>query len=239
MKEMEKAVLEAFKGMAETGKINEFIESAVQETVGDIVNGLFRRYSDFGKALREYLEESLNVDFSGLGLEGYNDFILKIIKARLDADIYGGAQQQIGEALNEILKVPPKEIKLSELVKEFKEHVVSRNRNETPSGYCDVRYEKDNVPAGWGRLYLYDQRGKDKYSYKVELAHDGDGRIYVIRFGGAHRALDSYDVLDKEMFSGPHYGFERLLFQLYATRARLVIDMKDVDMEYQPIEDED
>ena len=44
-------------------------------------------------------------------------------------------------------------------------------------------------------------------------------------------ALEGCDP-SKKIFCGPFYGFDRLLFQMYAAKTKLIIDEDDVNTEY-------
>ncbi|WP_198364066.1 hypothetical protein [Burkholderia ubonensis] len=83
------------------------------------MTGLLRSDSDFGKQLSEHVKKAVQVDFSNLGIPGYNDLILKIILQRVDASLNEQIEKHVTSQLDELLAPAPEEIKLSELVADF------------------------------------------------------------------------------------------------------------------------
>lgn len=218
MKELETAITAAFTKMAETGAIQKIIEQKIEKTVEDILGDLLRSYSDFGKGLKETIQNSLNVDLRELGLAGYNDIILKIVKTKLDASMEVFGKEQIEKDLEELLKSPPAEIKLSELVEQLKEGHEDEDHYQCT---CIVAWSDTD---GYGRVYLHEDGEKSKSQCSYELAFAKNGRIYSFSIEGRDPS--------KKIFCGPFYGFERTLFQMYTAKTRLIIDEDDVDIYY-------
>ena len=218
MKELEVAIVAAFTKMAETGAIQTIIEREIERTVGDILHSSLQPYSDFGKSLGKTIKSALNVDLDRLGIAGYNDTILKIVKTKLDSSMELFGKAQIEKDLEELLKVPPKEIKLSQLVEQLKDHYGDHGRECTCIITHDMRMD------GWGRVYLHKNDRVEKSDCEYEMAFTADGEVYSVSIDGRDPS--------KKIFCGPFYGFERDLFQMYAAKTRLIIDEDDVDIYY-------
>jgi hypothetical protein len=153
-----------------------------------------------------------------LGLAGYNDIILKIVKEKLDNGIEAFGKAQIEKDLEELLKAPPAEIKLSELIEQMK----SRARGDHDSECtCLIEWGSND---GWGRVYLDEGSAKSRRDCKYELAFTKDGEIYSFSIDGRDPS--------KKMFCGPFYAFERTLFQMYAAKTKLIMDKGEVNTYY-------
>lgn len=218
MKELETAIVAAFTKMAETGAIEKIVAEKIAKTVDSILDDALRSYSDFGKQLKETINASLHVDMKGLSLTGYNDIILKIIKAKLDNSIEIVGAARIEKELEELLAAPPAEIKLSELVEQLKN---GRTGGDWYQCTCIVDWGSND---GWGRIYLDEDGDKSKRDCDHELAFTKDGEIYSISIDGRDPS--------KKLFIGPFYSFERSLFQMYVAKTKLIVDENEVETYY-------
>jgi len=218
MKELEKAVIDAFNKMAAEGAIEKIVTERVTKTVESILDDALKSYSDFGKQLKEVVTKSLHVDMQSLNLTGYNDIILKIIKAKLDNSIEIVGAERIKKELEDLLATPPAEIKLSQLVEQLKKGNYDSN-NECCT--CIVEWGSTD---GWGHIYL--DEGEDKRSKDCDhhLAFTREGEIYFISIDGRDPS--------KKLFIGPFYDFERSLFQMYVAKTKLIVDEDEVDTCY-------
>jgi site-specific DNA-cytosine methylase len=119
MQELQQAVSNAFANVVAAGTIEKAIEEKLTSTITSIINEELRSYSDFGKALSEQVKAAMQVDFSNLELPGYNDLILKLIRAQVEHQASTSIAAQVEAQMKELLAPAPAEIKLSELVEEF------------------------------------------------------------------------------------------------------------------------
>lgn len=218
MNELSQAIQTAFTGMVESGQLTKIIEANVQKSVETVLSEALRSYSPFQKALAEHVQKSLSVDFSNLGLAGYNETILKIIKAKLDASIHKFADKQFAESMDELLQNPPAEIKLSALVKMLSDEAKEDDNHEGISWHLVMSDSSD----GWGHLKMDAKPDVRKDDCRFEIAFTAKGEIYriYIPYSG--------DVT-KKIFAGPFFGFERVLFQMYAAKTKLILDEDAVE----------
>jgi hypothetical protein len=225
MKDMQNAVNAAFNGMVKEGKIEAIIEKQIEGTVKSIIEEALRSYSDFGKSLSEKIKNDLKFDFKEIGFDSYNHFIVKTIKAKIDKEIHIAGKEKIEKLLDDMLVDCPKEMKISELVEKFKEKVFSDNCNEAPDDECTCLVEQSGSFIYIGFSGTAD---KPKYDcdYRIGIYKD---KIHSLRFGKSE--------ISREFFLGTQYGFEKILFQLYATGAKIIIDEDNIDLEYNCEED--
>lgn len=221
MKELEQAIQTAFTNMVTSGQVTKIIETQIQKTVEHVFVETFRSYSPFCKALTDHVQKTLQVDFAGLGLAGYNETVLRIIKAKLDANVEQFAMGQISKAMDELLKTPPTEIKLSELVDLLKKHVGAGDGGECGVS-CHVEFSDGSTLKGWCHVRLDEKPRQSSRDCRFDVAVTDKGEIYRI-------SLPYSGDVTKRMFAGPFYGFECALFQMYAAKTRLIIDEDNVD----------
>ena len=84
MIDLNKIVNDALVEMEGEKFVEGVVKKRLQETITSIVDDIFRSYSDFGKNLKNHIEENLKIDFENLGIEGYNTLVLAVVKEQLD-----------------------------------------------------------------------------------------------------------------------------------------------------------
>nr|WP_231753739.1 hypothetical protein [Burkholderia savannae] len=220
MKELEQAVSTAFSNIVAAGAIEKAIEEKLAKTITSIIDEELRSYSSFGERLKEHVKTALQVDFHNLGLPGYNNLILKVIRQQVDAQLNATIATQIEQQMKELLAPAPAEIKLSQLVEEFikDEHTDRQYR----SCSCDesdritlIVREESGLVSKFCHIHLDNEHGTESHNCPYQI-NVHDGRVYSVQ-------IDRKDP-SKTLFVGPMHGFKRRLFQLYAAGTKLIID---------------
>jgi hypothetical protein len=154
-----------------------------------------------------------------LGLPGYNDFILKVIRKQVDAGINNVLAQQAEEQMKSLLSPPPTEIKLTDLVKQFIE------ANQSSDCSCDgsdgISLHIRASERGWHWIALDEDEGKSEYNCDNRFGVSPDGGIFAFTFKEKDPA--------KTLFIGSIYGFARSLFQMHVAGTKLIVDCSDAD----------
>ncbi|WP_321814608.1 MULTISPECIES: hypothetical protein [unclassified Paraburkholderia] len=228
MEQLQSAVNAAFSNVVASGVIEKAIEEQLTKCVTSIINDHLRSYSDFGKQLEKAVESALKVDFDNLGLPGYNDLILKIIRAQVAQHTSGSIAGQIEEQMKELLAPAPAEIKLSTLVEEF-----IKDAHDEIGCSCDspdriTLVVRDGTDGGrystlkdFYHIYLDAQPDKEHYRCAYRIAVH-DGHVYSV-------TIDEKDP-SKTFFVGPVRGFDKRVFQLYAAKSKLIVDGNEDDI---------
>jgi len=224
MKEIETAVTAAFTTMAASGALQKVIEENVVRAVSECVKNTLGSYSDFSKALNEHVKAALNVDFRELGLTGYNEIVLKIIKTKLADSINSVGVQRLEKEMGELLVDPPAEIKLSDLVEQFKESLDRYDQRDNRIT-CDVNTAgSTGICPGYAHIYMDKESGKSRHGCGIQIDVTPTGEVFGLKISGTD--------IKNTLFVGPHFGFERSLFQLYAGGTKILVDSDDVDDYY-------
>ena len=208
MKELKQLVSEAFEKIVDSGAIEKAIEKQLTETITSAVTDQLRSYSDFGKAIKEQISTAIAVDLSQAGLPTYGHIVTEIIRRRVDASIQGEFAAQLEKDIAELLAPAPAEIAIEVLIEEFiKAHEEGREGEK-----FTLLIEDD----GRGFQYVCLDKGErtEKYSCDYRIGVH-DGAVYSLKLG-------RQDV-QKTLFCGPLHGFEKLLFQLFTAKSKLII----------------
>lgn len=229
MFDLHASVNEALAKLVADDAIRPVIEKQVRETVGEIVTDALGRYSEFSKQVEAQVKAAIHVGELGLG--GYNEMVSKIVREQLNQVIEENGRKMLQANMEELLAgATRRQVKVSELVKEFAEEVRERR------GAAD-RFTVILESSSYGSRYLFLDREPNKEKYRCE---------YMIWFSDDRKEKDPGRVLGithegrdhaKTIFVGPFlYGFEKTLFHLYATGSTIVVDTEDLSGE---IPDED
>ena len=213
MKELKQLVSEAFDKIVASGAIEQAIEKKLTDTITRAIDDQLSSYSDFGKSVKDQVSNALAVDLSQAGLPTYGHLVTEIIRRRVEASMHGEFAAQLEKDIAELLAPAPAEITVEALIEEFiKAHGEGREGER-------FTLLIENEGRGFQYVALDKEERTEKYScdYRIGVM---DGQVYHLKFG-------RQDV-QKTLFVGPLGGFEKLLFQLFTAKSKLIIPA-DVD----------
>lgn len=225
--DLQAIVQESVAKIVASGVIERTIKDRVEKAVVEAVDEHSRSYSDFGKALREAVGKSLALH-GDLDLPSYNELILKVVRLQLESTTKAVVQQQVADRMEELLEPAPESIKLSELVVKFVEQV---RKEESGDCLCygeeSITLEVTDDPDTRFAHYWYvrlDERDTvprhDKHQVEIGVREE---KVFSLRFRNAD--------VEKELFAGPFYGFERMLVQMKAAGSKLIRDCEPHEIE--------
>ena len=209
-------LLAATAKVINSGEIEKAIEIGVASAVKESVKSSLSTYSEFGKAVDVAVKNAMKFDPNQVGLTEYNSTICGLIKAAVEGATNNAIQKQVVEVIDELLQAPPKSIALSELVKTFVKEVA--DDAEEP-GEITFSCEESH---GFLHIHMDEKPGKRTYECDIQFDVTRDGWVYAVKIRGDQA---------KQLFAGPYYGMERLLFQLRAAKSVIVDDRAKVRIE--------
>lgn len=217
MQELQNVVSTAFANIVASGAIEKAVEEKLKKTITEAIDSELRSYSDFGKIIGERIKQSLQINFDTLGLPGYNDLILKIVSQQLEANMSSALTEHIQERMAELLAPAPASIELSALVTEFIKLETERAAHTPTGDEFTLIVKRDTSVRSMRFEYVY----LDPDAYKSEFQCK-----YQIRIVDGVVSNVTFNDVDpsKKLFIGKLYGFERRLFQLYASGTELILD---------------
>lgn len=237
--DLEKVLLDAIQQTLSGGlieqSVKQTIERVVTTTVRECVERNLSSYGPFGKQVEGAIKNAVAIH-GEIDLPSYNDIILKIIAAQVQHACEQSIEKQVADRIKDLLTPAPETITLTDLVIEFIEHAKREYRAgcvcHGDTEKISLCYQKDTNSSHFYSIGLDRNSGKNIGECEIYFGCTQDGKIYYLRF----RNQD----VERKMFVGPIYGFERMIFQMKAAGTKLVIDQdpEDIDLEYS-LEDEE
>jgi hypothetical protein len=229
--DLEKQISDAVADAIAPEKIGALIQKNVSAVVDDAVKSAFSYSSQFRKlaetSIAQLMPHELKLDKQA----DWNHFITQAITERVAALNDQRLKEAIAPVLDQLLDTPPESIKLSELVRALVKNW--RERGDVNSTHQLV-VESSATSDGYKDIYISKDKMRSNYSADVRLRVDRDNRVWAINLNG--------DDLAKQKFAGPYFNVEQQLFQLYACKTKIEIDVRDIDdidLEFDESEDSD
>jgi hypothetical protein len=221
-------MLQAVTTFCET-KLEASVQERMDKLLTDALDDMFRSYGDLGKILKEKVKDELKVDLEQVDFTVYREHLIRTTQQRVEALWDAQVQQAVDSSLGELLKEPPKELKLSELVELMKADRMEYEDEWPEACSFELKRDRPDTTCNFAMVYLDPEEGKSDYDcdFRVHLKQDKD------QAGWEPIALHLPDhKLKKGRFIGNLRGFERALFQLHAAGTVLLLDENQVDTDY-------
>jgi len=214
------------------------IAETVQKTTDRAIEETLSSYSDFGKQVKAAVSKSLAIH-GKIELPEYNHMLLNMIAVHVEHATKDSIQRQVAERMKDLLEPAPAEIKLSELIEQYREFLKDRANSGCS---CDSRHEfyfkvEDEDDDFFRRIALSESKPERHLSADIRFGLSrgarprGEtpfvGEIYTLSFRENQE-------IERKMFVGPLYGFQRSLFQMQAAKTAIIVDVyaSDVDTSY-------
>lgn len=206
--------------MADSGAIEQLVSKAIENAVAEAVKDAFGRYGDFTKTIEKGIKETVKVDLRDLGIPGYNDLVTKILRQKLGTFFEETSTQAIEREMQELLADFPKTITVSELATKFREHV---EENEDGSGHFTFIVKPSDSNDDYFDLYLDDEDDMAwiKCQYHIRCNKEG---VWALQIND--------EKVERKLFIGPCFGFERFLFHAYTNKVIVVLDTEEPETWY-------
>lgn len=203
-----------------TDFLQKIIRTRMEETLNSIFRDFFREYSDFGKALKEEVQNKLQINFDRLDLPSYNHLIAGMLQQLIDVGIKEEGIAKLKELVEGSIQHADKEYKMSEIVERIKKD--ARDDDDEISG--EITFLVDRSFSYWIDVRIDPEPDRDKYACKYRFQIDAKtNKVEVIEVD--HKVIDI-----KSLDRG--YGFERELFYMFAAGSKLIVDEDHVDLYY-------
>lgn len=216
--DLEKQIADAVAAAIAPERIGELIQKNVSAVVDDAVKSAFSYSSPFRKLAEASIAQLMPHELRLGEQANWNHFITQAITERVTAFNDQRLKEAIAPVLDKLLETPPESILLSELVR----MLVKQWRERGDSGGAhSLKVEESNTSDGYKEISISKGRLLSTYSADVRLRVDRDNRVWAINLNG--------DDLAKQKFAGPYFNVEQKLFQLYACKTKIEIDVRDID----------
>jgi hypothetical protein len=195
------------------GLIRGHVEKLVEASVADAF-----RFGETGEAIDKAVKEALAVPESGgkLCLASYGHTILKVLEVQVANLANESIQKQVVGRTKNLLEPPPAEITLSKLVEEFIEQV--KHDTDDHEGEITLHVRGSDTSGFW-HIELDSEANTSRGRCEIDIGVYRD-EIYHLRFKD--------EDVEKMMFVGPLFGFERSVFQMRAGKTKIIRDEDNV-----------
>ena len=199
----------------------EFIEkevrTRVEKLITEAINSTLRSYSETGKLIEKAVENALKVD--RLDLPSYGLMVTEMLQQQIEATVAPILAGRLKEDMAELLKLGPKEIKLSKIV----EGMVEKRKEDGAWGENLVTCIVEESEYGYTHIYL-DERDhhteREKYLCDYRLMLDKDGHIR----GGHLRGTEYKSGKPNQSVIGRAYGLEQQFRAMIACNTKVIVD---------------
>lgn len=190
--------------------IEKEVNSRVEKLIIESVDRALRSYSDTGKLIEKAVEDALKIE--RLDLPSYGSIVTSMLKAQIEATVAPLVAGRLAADMEDLLKLAPKEVKLSQIADEMRE----RYEGEGYGPVITVIVEHNDYGSTW--LYLDEEthhERRDKYKCKISVLVSKDGTISSAR-------TDDRDV--GKGWIGRAYGLEQKLRAYVACGTKIILD---------------
>lgn len=231
--ELEKVVQKSVNDLVSSGKFEEMINNHLSKTVDEIVKDALRSYGDFGKQIKDAVNECLKIDLSTVKMLDLSVVINKTITEQIQNSVNENILESVKESVKEITgELDKKEWKISEVIDKLKASAESWDRD----GNSEITIIAEEKTESYGKYthYYFDYKSDvDKYScaFQLDLKLNKETNLYeVYNFkGGSLNKAKENDIRFQPIFG----SFEKFLFRLYASKCVIINDSNDIDCYYE------
>ena len=131
MTDFNKIITDKITEMENSGTIQKIIEEKISKTIDSAINSCFSW--EFEQQITKQIKESVGDIASKIKLNSYNSFIANAIENIVNVELNKDLKEKINTKLTQALIVTEKEIKLSQIIEEFKRYECD---NEEEYSYC-------------------------------------------------------------------------------------------------------
>lgn len=204
-----------------SGKIEEIISKKIEKTIEDILDDSLRSYSDFGKKVKEVINNSLQIDLSKISTLGYQQIVTDIVKQKLQEAALQHISKPIEEVLSQVLSPFEKRTyKLSEIIEKYKESEWDSSDDDE----VEISFHVEESSYSSIHIGFDIEAGKRKYDceYQMSLNKD-DGVLWMFEIKGWRPQKGDLRA------SSIHGTFDHFIFNLYASQCPIEIDENRVE----------
>jgi hypothetical protein len=221
--DIETAINDAIRTSLSYESIKKTIKGLVDKAVERSFESAMGWDSPFRKNLEYQIKEAMPT--GSYQLPRYNDYIIHVINEEVQKFQQENAQQMIRERIGDLLKMTPKEIKLSEIIEKFVEYFEESDELESDGPTVIIDYSHSS--QGGFDLYIDRESGKNKYSceYFIRTKKD-DTKDGAIVWSFEHRGKYS-ELKSSSIFKGCTFSDEAFLLNLYTGRTLIIVDKTD------------
>lgn len=205
----------------QSGAVEQAIVKHVDKLIESAAEDVFRSYGDVGKAIKDQFAKAIMPRLESIGdLPTYHEYVTNRLKLATQQFYDNRLAAVLDAEFKELMTEIPEQITLSWLV----EQVVKDSREDNDSYEGSITLIVDTEERSWGswiNLYIDKEEGKSTRDCEFNLhlsknKETGKYDVLGVRIGG-------YKAGEK-LSMGRKYGFEKILFNIYAMKGQIDLD---------------
>lgn len=202
----------------QSGALEQAIGKYADKLIDDAASDVFRSYGDIGKALKEQFAKAIMPQLDSIAdLPTYHEYVTNRLKLATQQFYDNRLATVLDAELKELLTEIPEQITLSWLV----EKVMQERKNDEYEGEITLIIEEKNEYGSFANIYIDNNEDQSKRDCKYDLhmhqdKESGKWEIIGLRING-HKSGD-------QLSMGRQYGFEKILFNIYAMKGHIEFD---------------
>jgi hypothetical protein len=204
----------------QSGAFEEAIGKYADKLIDQAAKDCLDSYGGVGKALKEQFAKAIMPQLDSIAdLPTYHEFVTNRLKLATQQFYDSRLATVLDAELKELLTEIPEQITLSWLVEKVMQE--RRNDEDDYEGEITLIIEEDNTYGKWAHIYLDKDENKSKRDceYDIQLRHEKESAKWAVigvRING-HKA-------GEQLSMGRQYGFEKILFNIYAMKGQIELD---------------
>lgn len=202
----------------QSGALEQAIGKYADKLIDDVASSCLKSYGGVGEVLKEQFAKAIMPQLDNItDLPTYHEYVTNRLKLATQQFYDNRLAAVLDAELKELLTEIPEQITLSWLV----EKVMQERKNDEYEGEITLIIEEDNEYGSFASIYIdsYEDQSKQDCKYDLHLSKDKDSGkwgIIGLRIRG-HEA-------GKQLSMGRQYGFEKILFNIYAMKGQIELD---------------
>lgn len=196
----------------QSGVVEKKITESVDKLIESSIERALESYGTIGKEIKAAVENAITPNLEDLGkFPQYQKFIIGAIQGRVNQFHDERLQAVIDKELDEIFQEMPEEITLSWVLENVIKQFESDNDDERDESNISLHIEDD---GRWQYIYISKKENARQWECEHKISCR-EGEVFSVKIDGSE---------GKPLHLGAMYNFEKILFNLYAMKGKLILD---------------
>lgn len=219
--DVEKIVSDKVKELVENKTIENLISKSIETTILNEIKRVFTSYQ-FASSIEKLIKDQIGDIASIVKLNSYNTLISKTIEDVLNNSVKEDLKEKIQNVIKNQFIVTDKEIKLSDVVKAFKDTI---DEDEEYSYSVTIESRESSFNFVHKKIIFYNDK-TDETEVVIELMTDSNGEGLTIT-GVRYDDFNIENIATLRSYN----DFECMLIKGYLNGLQFVIDMTESECE--------
>jgi hypothetical protein len=207
-----------------SGLLEQEIAKNIDALIVETARGIFQSHNEVGKQIKEKMKEAILPGLNSIGdFPTYHEFVMNRIKIAAKGFHDARLADVVDAELKEVFSEIPEQITLSWMVKKLVNHASQYGSDD----HITLIIEDWSDKYSWAKpnenisVYLDDEQNKPKLhcDFKLDLRLDKDSGLYDIS-----GILVDEKKPGERLAIGNLYGYEKILFNIYAMKGKVSLD---------------